>query len=93
MGSCFCVMEDKLTKKHLKKPKCKWINYIISCSDISSEYLEWKITFKRKIKSENRLAYLFLRSKYGSKWIQLARSCPEMINNPYEVLKAKWLEE
>ena len=92
MGSCFCVMEDKLTKKHVKKPKLHWAKFILDIG-MSNEYLKWKLSFKRKIKSENRLAYLFLRSKFGIDWIRQARIQSKLINESVRIAHVNWLED
>lgn len=82
-------MKDKLTKK----PRKKWIKFILSDPSLCREFVQWKCDHKYKIKSENKLAYIFLRSKYGLDWISIMRQNNYSYDEIERIAKKEWIKE
>lgn len=84
-------MKDKLSKK--KRPRLKWYNFILDDPELNQEYLRWKINHKYKIRSENKLSYIFLRSVKGLDWISNQRKWFSDIQETIRIGKTKWVDE
>lgn len=71
--------------------RVKCIEIVNRDAKLSKEFLSWCSSENRKIKSLNRLAYCYLKSRFGSDWIRMMRK----INSEEElirIVKTKWIK-
>ena len=54
--------------------RIKWYEWLIADPIEHREFLDWKSKKNYKIRSLDRLAYLFFKCKYGMWWIKVHRA-------------------
>lgn len=71
--------------------RVKCIEIVERDSNLVREFSVWRKATKRKIKSKNRLAYLFLKSKFGTDWIRLMRKIRSQ-SDLVRIVKTPWIK-
>lgn len=71
--------------------RVKCIEIVNRDAKLALEFLRWCDSGHRKIKSLNRLAYCYLKSRFGSDWIRMMRkiSSDEEL---FRIVKTKWIK-
>lgn len=73
-----------------KKKRINWIEFI-SFNGLYPEFSRWLKSRNRKIKSLNRLGYLFLKTKMSSDDIRFARDHFDM-SEIVRIIKTPWIK-
>lgn len=81
-------MKDKLRKT---KRRINWYRVIAEVPALNREFVLWCGDKNRKIRSIRRLAYLFLKSKYGNNWISEARDNYYTDDELVRILRTPWI--
>ena len=68
--------------------------YIVNDPQLSKEFLLWCSEKRRNIRSQRKLAYLFIKHKYGNKWIQWARRNVLVLSQDelMAIARVKWIK-
>ena len=71
--------------------RIKCIEIVERDFNLVREFSVWRKATKRKIKSKNRLAYLFLKSKFGNDLLRLLRKLPSN-SELVRIVKTPWIK-
>lgn len=72
--------------------RIKWIQVVNRDDNLLRDFENWRSHRRFKIKSVNRLAYIFLRSKYGLDWLNWQRHHFKSDEEIIRILKTKWIK-
>ena len=80
-------MKDKLCFRRIN-----WMVVLVNFH-CENDFRKWKKLKNLKIKSKNKLAYLYLLNTKGREFISLIRKYPDFDNPEYlmKVVKTKWI--
>lgn len=84
-------MKDKLT---FKCKRIYWSN-IIGILGLNADFLYWCNHPRKKIRSIDRLAYLYLLSTRGRSFIKMVREDPKLTDPDYfkKIINHPWIKE
>ena len=70
-----------------------WLAYIYQDFKLKKEFTNWLNSKPRKIRSDRKLAYLFLKHKFGNQWIRWAKRnlLVLSIDEQISIAKTPWI--